>query len=46
MSVAIGPGSVPIVRITGTTRPDAGLPGVFPGSVLDRASDVPAGLAQ
>jgi branched-chain amino acid transport system substrate-binding protein len=38
--------SIPIVRITGTTRPNAGLPGAFQGSVLDRIIDVPAGLGR
>jgi branched-chain amino acid transport system substrate-binding protein len=35
---------IPIVRITGTRRPGAGLPGDFQGSVLDRVVDVPAAL--
>jgi ABC-type branched-subunit amino acid transport system substrate-binding protein len=38
--------SIPIVRITGTTRPNAGLPGAFQGSVIDRIIDVPAGLGR
>jgi ABC-type branched-subunit amino acid transport system substrate-binding protein len=37
---------VPIVRVTGTTRPGAGLPGLFQGSVLDRMVGVPAALGQ
>jgi ABC-type branched-subunit amino acid transport system substrate-binding protein/glutamine cyclotransferase len=37
---------IPIVRITGTTRPGAGLPGQFQGSVLDRVVEVPAALGQ
>jgi ABC-type branched-subunit amino acid transport system substrate-binding protein len=37
---------IPIVRITGTTRPGTGLPGQFQGSVLDRVVEVPAALGQ
>jgi branched-chain amino acid transport system substrate-binding protein len=37
---------IPIVRITGTRRPGAGLPGQFEGSVLDRMVDVPAALVR
>ena len=37
---------IPIVRITGTTRPGAGLSGPFQGSVLDRMVHVPAALGQ
>jgi ABC-type branched-subunit amino acid transport system substrate-binding protein/DNA-binding beta-propeller fold protein YncE len=37
---------VPIVRVTGNTRPGAGLPGNFQGSVLDRMVRVPAALGQ
>jgi ABC-type branched-subunit amino acid transport system substrate-binding protein/streptogramin lyase len=37
---------IPIVRITGTKRPGAGLPGLFEGSVLDRMIHAPASLGQ
>ena len=37
---------IAVVRITGTTRPGAGLTGQFRGSVLDRVLEVPASLGQ
>ena len=37
---------VPIMRITGTTSPDADYPAMFRGSVLDRIVEVPASLVQ
>jgi branched-chain amino acid transport system substrate-binding protein len=38
--------AVPIMRITGTTPPNADLPAQFRGSVLDRVVEVPASLVQ
>jgi ABC-type branched-subunit amino acid transport system substrate-binding protein len=37
---------ISVVRITGRTRPGAGLPGQFRGSVLDRVLEVPAALGE
>ena len=37
---------IAVVRITGRTRPGAGLPGQFNGSVLDRVLEVPASLGE
>ena len=37
---------IPIIRITGTTRPGTGLPGSYAGSVLDRMIHAPASLGQ
>jgi branched-chain amino acid transport system substrate-binding protein len=38
--------SIPILRITGTTPPSAGLPPQFQGAVVDRVVKVPATLAR
>ncbi len=40
----ITPASVPILRITGSTPPQAGLPSMFQGSVIDRVVKVPENL--
>ena len=37
---------IAVIRVTGTTRPGAGLPGQFQGSVLDRVLEVPASLGE
>jgi hypothetical protein len=38
--------AIPIVRLTGTARPGAGLPGLFEGAELDRVVRVPAALGR
>jgi branched-chain amino acid transport system substrate-binding protein len=40
----ITPASVPILRITGSTPPQAGLPSGFQGAVLDRVVEIPPRL--
>jgi ABC-type branched-subunit amino acid transport system substrate-binding protein len=40
----ISPASVPILRITGTTPPGAGLPSAFQGAVIDRVVEIPPRL--
>jgi ABC-type branched-subunit amino acid transport system substrate-binding protein len=40
----ISPASVPILRITGSTPPEAGLPSDFQGAVIDRVVKIPARL--
>ncbi|MGZ5359721.1 MAG: branched-chain amino acid ABC transporter substrate-binding protein, partial [Solirubrobacterales bacterium] len=42
----ITPARVPILRVTGKTPPQAGLPDPFQGAVLDRVVTVPASLAR
>lgn len=42
----ITPARVPILRVTGKTPPQAGLPDLFEGAVLDRVVTVPADLAR
>jgi branched-chain amino acid transport system substrate-binding protein len=40
----ISPASVPILRITGSTPPEAGLPRDFQGAVIDRVVEIPPRL--
>jgi hypothetical protein len=40
----ITPASVPILRITGSTPPSAGLPSMFQGAVIDRVVEIPTRL--
>jgi branched-chain amino acid transport system substrate-binding protein len=40
----ISPASVPILRVTGSTPPGAGLPSMFQGAVLDRVVEIPPRL--
>jgi ABC-type branched-subunit amino acid transport system substrate-binding protein len=40
----IAPATVPILRITGSTPPSAGLPSMFQGAVIDRVVEMPAHL--
>jgi hypothetical protein len=40
----ITPATMPILRITGSTPPDAGLPSLFQGAVVDRVVEIPRRL--
>jgi ABC-type branched-subunit amino acid transport system substrate-binding protein len=40
----ITPATVPILRITGSTPPQAGLPSLFQGAVIDRVVEIPRRL--
>jgi hypothetical protein len=42
----VTPATVPIVRITGSTPSQAGLPGNFQGAVVDRVVEIPQRLVR
>ena len=42
----VTPATVPIIRITGATPPQAGLPSNFQGAIIDRVVEVPRRLVQ
>jgi ABC-type branched-subunit amino acid transport system substrate-binding protein len=42
----VTPATVPIVRITGSTPPQAGLPSNFQGAVVDRVVEIPRRLVR
>ena len=42
----VTPATVPIIRITGATPPQAGLPSNFQGAIIDRVVEVPRRLVR
>jgi hypothetical protein len=42
----VTPATVPILRITGSTPPRAGLPGILQGAVVDRVVEIPRRLVR